>query len=223
MRSIHHMKTNILLVDDHEIMREGLRSLIEEQPAMNVIAEAENGHMAIKQTRKHHPDVILMDISMPDLNGIDATQQILAEFPETRVVALSMHSDKHFVLGMLKAGASGYLLKECTFRELIRAVRAAMDNHTYLCPKVAGHVVGDFVKQLNDEVSSPAGVLTTREREVLQLIAEGKSNREISFHLNISVKTVEARRKNIMVKLDLHSVAELTKYAIREGLTLLDK
>lgn len=216
------MKTNILLADDHEIVRAGLCSLIDKQPNMQVVAEAETGRNAIKLARKHKPDVIIMDISMPDLNGIDATEQILAELPDIKIVALSMHSDKRFVLGMLKAGVSGYLLKECAFRELIRAIKASVDNHTYLCPKIAGHVVGDFIKHAASNEKADFGVLTTREREVLQLLAEGRSIRDISFFLNISVKTVEARRKKIMEKLQLDSLAALIKFALREGITSLD-
>jgi len=212
----------ILLADDHRIMREGLRSLLEKQPDTEVIAEAENGHTTIQMSRRFKPDVVLMDIIMPDLNGIEVTRQILAELPDIKVIALSMHSDKKFVVEMLSAGASGYLLKDTAFEELGQALHTVVNNRTYLSPKIAGFVREDYSASIATKDSSVLPVLTNREREVIQLIAEGKTTKQIASLLNVSVKTVETHRKKIMDKLGTHSVAELTKYAIREGLTSLD-
>jgi len=216
------MSIKILLADDHQIMRDGLRSLIEQQRGMEVVAEAENGRAAVKLTRKFRPDVIVMDINMPDLNGIDATHQIVAEFPGTKVVAFSMHTDHQFVVGALKAGVSGYLQKDSAFEELERAIRTVISNQTYLSPKIAGDVVGGYVEKLvADESAAPAS-LTDREREVAQLYAEGHTTKQIADRLNLSVKTIETHRRHIMEKLNVTSIAELTKFAIREGLTTLD-
>lgn len=211
------MTIRILLADDHEIVREGLRSLIAGQPDLEVVAEASTGREAVLLTRRHNPDVIIMDISMPDLNGMDATCLCIEAIPAVKVIALSMHSDSHYVMGMLKAGAKGFILKEGVFKELIQAIRAANNHELYLSPKVAGVVVNDAIREPGAPPSKPQ--LTVREREVLQMIAEGRPTRKISEALNISIKTVEARRKNIMDKLNLHSIAELTKYAIKIGLT----
>jgi two-component system response regulator NreC len=212
----------ILLADDHRIMREGLRSLLEKQPDTEVIAEAENGRTTLQMSRRFKPDVILMDIIMPDLNGIEATRQILAELPDIKVIALSMHSDKKFVVEMLNAGASGYLLKDTAFEELGKALHTVVNNRTYLSPKIAGLMAEDYSPSSETKDSSVSPVLTSREREVIQLIAEGKTTKQIASLLNVSVKTVETHRKKIMDKLGTNSVAELTKYAIREGLTSLD-
>lgn len=216
------MSIRILLVDDHKIVREGLRILIEKQPDMEVVAEAEDGRTALKIVRKLSPDMVIMDITMPDLNGIEATRQIIAETPGTKVIALSMHADKRFVAQMLRAGASGYLLKDCSSKEVVQAIHTAIANKTYLSPGIVGTVVKDYVRRLPTSSSIVFLVLTPREREVLQLIAEGKTTKQIAFCLHISVKTVETHRLNIMNKLDIHSVAKLTKYAIKEGLTSLE-
>jgi DNA-binding NarL/FixJ family response regulator len=162
-----------------------------------------------------------MDVTMPDLNGIDATRIITSGSTNTKVIALSMYSDKQFVQGMIQAGASGYLLKDCAFGELVNAIRAITDGNTYLSPGIAGIIVQDYLKKLSSDRSSAASALTNREREVLQLIAEGKGTRAIASDLNVSVKTIETHRRQIMEKLGIFSVAELTKYAIREGLTSL--
>ncbi len=216
------MSVKILLVVDHQIMRDGLRSLIEKQPGMEVVAEAENGRTAVKLTRRFRPDVIVMDINMPDLNGIDATRQIVAEFPGTKIIAFSMYTDHQFVVNALKAGVSGYLEKDSAFEELDRALRTVVANQTYLSSKIAGRVVKDYVDKLvTEEAMSPA-VLTAREREVVQLYAEGQPTKQIAERLNLSIKTVETHRRHIMEKLDITSIAELTKFAIREGLTTLD-
>lgn len=210
------MSIRVLLADDHKIVREGLRSLLEKQHGIEVIAEAENGRTAVRLARKLSPDVVVMDIAMPDLNGIGATFQIIAESPGVKVIALSMHSDRRFVARMFKAGASGYLLKDCAFEELDRAINAVVANQIYLSPGIAGVVVEDFVSHLPDTD------LTPRECEVLQLLAEGNGTKQIASRLHVSVKTIEAHRRQIMEKLGIHSIAELTKYAIREGLTSLE-
>jgi DNA-binding NarL/FixJ family response regulator len=216
------MSIRILLADDHKIIREGLRSLLEKDPELEVIAEAGDGTTTVKLARKLKPEVVIMDITMPDLNGIEATRQIMAELLNVKVIALSMHSDRRFVVGMLKAGASGYLLKDCAFDELIHTVHTVVKNRTYLSPRITNIVVDDYLRQVSTTNSSVTSVLTAREREVLQLLAEGKTTKQIADHLYLSVKTIETHRRQIMVKLDIHSIAELTKYALREGLTSLE-
>jgi DNA-binding NarL/FixJ family response regulator len=169
------------------------------------------------------PDVVVMDVSMPDLNGIEATVQITERLPTTRVIALSMHSDKRFVLGMLRAGAAGYLLKDCASQELANAITQVAAGKKYLSPEITGVVIDDFLQGGNaDNVDTVTAVLSAREREVLQLIAEGWSTKQIASHLYVSIKTIETHRRQIMKKLDLHTVADLTKYAIREGLTSVE-
>ena len=216
------MSIKILLADDHRIMRSGLRSLLDKEPDMEVVAEAENGRMTVQLARKLSPDVVIMDITMPDLNGIEASRQILSEAPDVKVVALSMHSDEQFVVEMLDAGASGYLLKDCALGELCLAIRAVVANQNYLSPGIASIVIKDYRRELSRAEPPSSPVLTPREREVLQLVAEGNSSKKIASLLYISVKTVEAHRHQIMDKLNIHSVAELTKYAIRKGITSLD-
>jgi len=217
------MKTRILLVDDHAVVRQGLRGLIEKQPDMEVVGEAEDGRKAVDLVRELLPDVVITDITMPNLNGADATRQIVREFPKVKVLALSIHSNRAFVVDMLKAGASGYVLKECTFDELLEAVRTVVDGGTYLSPKVAGVVVSDYVNRLSQTPASPLESLTERQRQVLQLIGEGKNTKQIALGLHISTKTVEANRHKIMEKLDAHSVADLVKIAILGGLASLER
>jgi len=214
-------RVRILLADDHEILRSGLRGLIERQPHFEVVAEAKHGREAVKMSQKLSPDVVIMDISMPDLNGIEATRQIIGDSAKTRVIVLSVHSEQRFVAEVFKAGASGYLLKSCSFDEVLSAIRTVVAEETYLCPQIATVVRDDYLRRLMREDTSASTILTAREREVLQLIAEGKTTKEIAFSFNLSIKTVEAHRQRIMEKLDIHSVAELTKYAIREGFTSL--
>jgi DNA-binding NarL/FixJ family response regulator len=214
------MSIKILLADDHRILREGLAALLEKDPGLKVVGEADNGRATVRLARELSPDVVIMDISMPDLNGIEATRQLLAENPGVRVIGLSMHADLHFVRGMLKAGASGYLLKHAAARELLRAIRLAMNHRVYLSPEVAAVLVEDY--RLAAPEASAFAVLTPREREVLQLLAEGKSPRGIAQALHLSVKTVEAHRRQIMDKLGFASLADLIKYALREGLTSLE-
>jgi two-component system response regulator NreC len=214
----------VVLADDHQIVRHGLRSLLSAEPDIVVVGEADNGRAVVRLVQELSPQVVIMDISMPDLNGIEATRQILSDFSGVKVIALSMHSDSLFVLNMFKAGASGYLLKDCALEELVKAVRTVMNRKVYLSPSISDIVVKDFVIGWSPEDSSSSAysILTAREREVLQLMAEGKTTTQIAESLCISVKTVEAHRKQLMTKLDIHSVAELTKYAIRQGLTTLE-
>ena len=213
---------NIVLADDHQIVRHGLRSLLSAEPDMAVVGEADNGRAVVRLVQELAPQVVIMDISMPDLNGIEATRQIVSDAPGIKVIALSMHSDSLFVLNMFKAGASGYLLKDCALEELVKAVRTVINRKVYLSPGISDIVIKDFVIGWASTESSAYSILTAREREVLQLMAEGKSTTQIAESLCVSIKTVEAHRKQLMNKLDIHSVAELTKYAIRQGLTSLE-
>ncbi len=215
------MSIKIILADDHEIVRSGIRNLLENQEDMEVIAEAENGRALVKLVKELLPDVVVLDVSMPELNGIEATRQIISECSGVKVLALSMHSDRRFVGGMLEAGASGYLLKGCNFEELLKAIRAVVKDQAYLCPKISNIVIAGYVNNSTLVTKRTASFLTAREREVLQLLAEGKSTKEIAAHIYVSTKTVETHRHHIMEKLNIHSIAELTKYAIREGLTSL--
>ena len=216
------MSIKVLLGDDHRIMRQGLRSLLEKEPDIKVIGEAEDGYSTIELVRKLKPQVVVMDITMPNLNGIEATHQITKEVPGVKVLALSMHTDQRFVEEMLKAGATGYLPKDCASEELVCAIRTVLNNQTYLSPAIADIVRRDYVRQGPKADTSVFSILTLREREVLQLLAEGKTSKAIASHLDVSVKTIETHRQHIMEKLDFHSLAELTKYAIREGLTSLE-
>ena len=216
------MGITILLVDDHKILRQGLRTLLAKEIDMQVVAEAEDGRDAVRLVREMSPQVVIMDVGMPDLNGIEATRQILQESPETKVIALSMHSDRRFVTNMIKAGASGYLLKDSAFEELATAIRVVMARKTYLSHEIAHVVVKDYVQGGSKDDPSVFSILSPREREVLQLIAEGKTNRQIAEMLNVSLKTIETHRQQIMNKLEIHNIVELTKYAIREGLASLD-
>ena len=216
------MSIRVLLGDDHRIVREGLRILLEKEPDIEVIGEAEDGHSTVELARKLKPQIVVMDITMPDLNGIEATYEITKEIPGVKVLALSMHVDKRFVEKMLKAGATGYLPKDCAYEELVRAVHTVASNETYLSPTIADMVRRDYLRQGPKADTSVFSVLTLREREVLQFMAEGKTTKAIASHLEVSVKTIETHRQHVMQKLNLHSLAELTKYAIREGLTSLE-
>ena len=216
------MSIRILLVDDHQMMRDGLRSILDLEDDLDVVGEAGNGYEAIEMARTRKPDVVVMDIGMKDLNGIDATRQIKAQSSRVKVVALSTHSDESYVLGMFKAGASGYVLKDAAVEEMRRAIRAVAAGHHYLSPEIAGSVVASNVRGPSEDSASSPSVLAPRERQILQLLAEGHSSSEIARKLHIATTTVDSHRRNIMKKLDLHSVAELTKYAIREGLTSVE-
>lgn len=215
------MIIKVLLVDDHKIVRDGLKALLERENDIRVLAEADNGRMAVQLAKEFVPDVVVMDLGMPEMNGFEATRRLSVELPSTRVIALSMHSARRFISEALAAGAMGYLLKDCAAKELVRALHVVAGGETYLSPAVASVVVKDYVKS-SPPLGDSTGNLTAREREVLQLIAEGRNTKEIAFILNLSAKTVEAHRAHIMCKLDLQSIAALTRYAIREGLTPLE-
>ncbi len=213
------MSIRIILADDHTILREGLNSSLQKREDMEVVGQADNGMETVEMAKELSPHVIVMDIGMPDLNGIEATRQILRDSPDVKIIGLSMHSGKRFVTEMFKAGAKGYLPKDSEFDELVEAINAVMDGKTYLSPAITGVVVDNFVKASPESQSSAFSVLTPREREVLQLMAEGNATKQIGRRLHISPKTVEAHRLRIMDKLEIDNVAQLTKYAIQEGLT----
>ncbi|HEY2516278.1 MAG TPA: response regulator transcription factor [Polyangiaceae bacterium] len=210
----------ILLADDHAMMRHGLRAILEKEMDVQSVEEAANGREAVEIARRTRPSVVVMDIGMPGLNGIDATREIVSDNRDTKVIALSMNSDRRYVLAMFAAGAAGYLLKDAASSELILAIRAVLQNQTYVSPAVAEDVVAT-VRRAQTEPSPKA--LSVREREVLQLLAEGKTSKDIAAALGVALPTVETHRRQIMAKLGLRSIAELTKYAIREGLTALEK
>lgn len=216
------MKIRIVLADDHKIVREGLKALLEKESDIEILAVAEDGRTAVQFAQDLLPDVVVMDIGMPGLNGIEATRCITVENPQIRVLVLSMHSARRYVLEALSAGAKGYILKDCASEELARAIQIVNSNETYLSPKVADILVKDYMNLLPNQEQAPLELLSKREREVLQLIAEGQNTKEIAFLLNLSIKTVESHRQQIMRKLNLQTVAGLTRYAIREGLTPLD-
>ncbi len=207
-------KIRVLLVDDHTLVRQGFRRILEAEPDIEVVGEAPDGRAALEAVRSLHPAVVVMDVAMPNLNGIEATRRILAEDPHVRILALSMHKDAVYVREILRAGASGYLLKDAFDRDLVAAVRAVARGEGYLSPAVSEAVLSDYRRQ----VKSPLDLLTSREREVLQLLAEGKTNKEIAALLNLSVYTVDAYRGRIMEKLNLHSLGELVRFAMRMGL-----
>jgi len=215
------MAIKIMLADDHKMIRDGLRALLEKQRNMEIVAEAADGQNAVKTARQCRPDVCVLDIGMPELNGIDATRQIVKLPHKPKVIGLSMHADRRYVSQMLKAGASGYILKNSAFGELVQAITTVMKGDVYLSPAVAETVVDDYRRVAKNEESSAYTLLSEREREVLQQIAEGCSTKDIAAALSISVKTIETHRRQIMEKLKMHSVAELTKYAVKEGLTQL--
>jgi two-component system response regulator NreC len=213
------MKTiRILLADDHTVVRKGLRLLLESVPEFQVIADASSGREAVALAEQHMPDVIVMDVAMPILNGIEAARQITAKLPQTAVVFLSMHGDESYVLRALKAGARAYLLKDSAEYDLIQAVKAVSEGKAFFSPAISKMLVEDYMRQMRERgVEDSYELLTTREREVLQLLAEGKSNKDAAALLNLSLYTVETHRSNIFQKLNLHSGAELILYAIRKG------
>jgi DNA-binding NarL/FixJ family response regulator len=216
------MAIRILLADDHGLVRAGIRLMIRQQPDMEVVGEADNGRGAVELSKKLSPHIVLMDISMPDLNGVDATQQIVALSPAPYVIALSGHTDQRAVVGVLRAGASGYVVKNAPAEELMLAIRTVSQGKVYLSPQIAGSVVDD-IRQSKPNCNSTGSVaLSPREREVLQLMAEGKSTKQIASALDISKKTADNHRAHLMAKLKASSLAELIKYAIREGLTSVD-
>ena len=209
----------IVLADDHTIIRSGLRLLLERQPDFKVVAEAEDGRQAVQLVARHHPEVVILDIGMPQLNGIEATRQIVAQESHPNVVILSMHSDESYVLRALKAGARAYILKNAAEADLIRAVQAVSEGKSFFSPVISKMLLEDYVRQVREkEVEDTYDLLTPREREILQLIAESKTNKEIATILGLSPHTIETHRGNILEKLNLHSVPELILYAVRKGI-----
>ncbi len=213
----------VLLVEDHTIVRKGLRALLEGEPDIQVVGEAEDGRQALDQVQQLLPDVVLMDIGMPGLNGLEATRQIKHQFPKTKVVVLTMHTNAEYVFSVLQAGASGYLVKQAATEEVISAIRAVYQGGSFLSPSISTKVIEEYLRRAGTtEVVDPYERLTGREREVLQLIVEGHSTQEIATLLYVSGKTVETHRARLMEKLDIHTIAELTQYAIRKGIIELD-
>jgi len=216
------MNIRVLLVDDHMIMRQGLAALLKNERDIEVVAEAANGLEALDFARECTPDVIVMDMTMPLMNGIEASRKILEENPAIRIIILSMVLDEPCVVEALKSGAMGYVLKDCASDELVAAIRSSIAGFPYLCREVTGLVIKGYTNSFTEQPGGCQPLLSPREREVLQLIADGKSTKEIAFQFNVSIKTIDTQRNTIMKKLDLHSVAELTKYAVREGLSSLE-
>ena len=212
----------IVIADDQGMVRQGLRAMIEEQTDMKVVGEARDGWQVVELAKELSPDMVIMDISMPNLNGVEATRQILGEKPNTKIIALSMYPHKRYVTEMLKAGAAGYVLKSYLFDELVKALQAASAGEHYLSPQITDVLVDEYVNKGSASEDSGLNKLTPREQQVLQLIAEGLSTKQVALRLCISPKTADANRRQIMKTLDIHSIAELTKFAIREGLTTAD-
>jgi RNA polymerase sigma factor (sigma-70 family) len=209
----------ILLADDHTVVRDGLRALVEKQPDMSVIGEAADGRDTIRIAEEQSPDVIIMDIAMPNMNGIEATRRIIASKPQTAVLILSMHQDESYVLRSLKAGARGYLLKDSVRSDVIEAIRAVVQGRSFLTRKVSRILQEDYVREMERRgLEDSYDLLTDREREILQLVAEGRTNKEVAAMLNISLTTVETHRTHILQKLNLHSIPELILYAVRKGI-----
>lgn len=213
-------KIRVIIADDHQIVRDGLCSLLEKEPDLEVIAAVEDGRTTVRLVEELQPDVVIMDISMPGLNGIEATRKITRDFPNIKVIALSMHDDGRFVMNMLKAGASGYLLKDCAFKELAKAIHVVVrTGKSYLSPDITDVVVDSYVTGQSGPEPLLYTLLTHREREVLQLVVEGKTSSQIAEILYVSVKTVETHRTQLMHKLKINNLADLVKYAIKEGIT----
>lgn len=212
------MNIKVLLAEDHHIVRQGIRSMLEKEPGIDVVGEAVDGRETVQKALELKPDIVVMDVSMPNMNGIEATRRICAEDPDIKVIALSVHSDDPFVSGMLTAGASGYLIKDCVLEELITALSTVAAGRIYLSPAIAHNVLQEYKAMKGREVNSVFQSLTSREREVLQLIVEGKSMKQVGAELFISEKTVATHRMHIMEKLGIFNVPDLVKTAIREGL-----
>lgn len=212
-------RLRVILAEDHQLVRQGLRSLLNDESDIEVVGEATNGQEAVELAKKWRPKVVVMDIELPRLNGLEATQRIVQEMPDVKVLILSVHTDRRSVSRALRYGAAGYMQKDSAFDELTRALRTVARGKTYLSPSISDVLVEDYVRVLPEDLAAKPTNLTPREREVLQLIAEGHTTKEIASLLSVSVKTVETHRRNIMRKVNLHSVAELTKYAVQEGIT----
>src|ERR1043166_7907888 len=217
------MKKTVMLVDDHAILRDGMRTLFESKLGFEVIAEAGDGKDAVRLAREHSPNLVMMDLNMPGMNGIEATRSIVRYVQGVKLIALTMHHDKRYAIEMFQAGAAAYLLKDAPFDEIAEAVRAVMNNQRYISPAIGADALKECLDRLAGILSDKSPSLTPKERGGLQLLAWGKTNKEIGEYLNLSIKTVDNHRQRIMEKLDLHTVAELTKYAIREGMTSLDR
>jgi len=207
-------RIRILLADDHAVVRQGFKMILGAEPDMEIVGEAGNGREAVERAEQLRPDIVVMDVAMPELNGIEATRRLAAAMPHTRVIALSMHKDSVYVREILRAGARGYLLKDSGAADLVSAIRAVASGESYLSPAVSNAVLDDYRRH----VTNPIDLLTSREREVLQMLAEGKTNKEIAVVLNLSVYTVDAHRGRIMEKLNVHSINELVRFAVRNGL-----
>ena len=216
------MNIGILIADDHRLFRDGLRTLLETQTGISVVGETDDGPGTVAAVDELRPDIVLMDISMPGLNGVETARKILSRNGAVRIIMLSMHSDQRFVIESLKVGAMGYLLKDCAFEELLAAIRAVCGNQVYLSRSINESVIKEYITAAKTLPGSAFSILSAREREVLQLVAEGKTTKETAARLHVSVKTIETHRKQIMDKLNIRSVAELTKYAVRQGLTPLE-
>jgi two-component system, NarL family, response regulator NreC len=212
-------KVRILLADDHTVMRAGLRALLERQPNLEVVGEAEDGRQTVELASSHVPDVVVMDIAMPNLNGVEATRRMVSKQPTISVVILSMYSDESYVMRALQAGARAYLLKDSVVTDLIRAIEAVSQGKSFFSPKISRILAEDYVRALKEKgIADSYELLTPREREILQLLAEGRTNKEVATSLNISVYTAETHRGNILQKLNLHGSAELVLYAVRKGI-----
>ena len=217
------MLPRIIIADDHQIVRQGLRRLLETESDFIVVGEAADGRGAVAMVAEKGADVVVMDVTMPDLNGIEAARQITRDHANVKIVGLSMHADDRFATQMLRAGAKGYLLKDDAFEELATAIRTILDNHIYLSPRISDTVLAAYAVGERNGERSAFDRLSPREREVLQLMAEGRATKEIAHDLGVSIKTIETHRRQVMEKLKLYSVAELTKYAVREGLTSVER
>jgi DNA-binding NarL/FixJ family response regulator len=213
------MVAKVVLVDDHEIMREGMSALLRKYSQFEVVGQASDGRQAVEVVLQLKPDIVIMDVGMPNLNGIEATRRMLAQLPNLRVMALSTHSDGNIVAKMIKAGACGYMLKDSAFEELIEGLNTILEGKTFLCNKVSKVVFSEYVSMITNPQRTIDDELSSREREVLQMVAEGHTTKEIAEALNLSTKTVDSHREHIMEKLGIRNVAGLTRYAIREGLT----
>lgn len=210
------MGIKVILAEDHHIIRQGIRSLLDKEFGIEVVGEAEDGRETVRLAKELQPDVVVMDVSMPNLNGIEATRKICEEYPDVKVIALSVHSDEQFISGMLTAGAYGYLLKDCVLEELVKAIKTVVNDQMYLSAKIAQHIIQEYKSMKSKETHSLLDTLTPREREVLQMIAESKSVKQIAAELYVSEKTIATHKQNIMNKLGIYSIPDLVKYAIRE-------